>query len=90
MPAYYTVCRRGQERKNADRLDQSNFDLFNAFEPGSLSFVAHFIQSNKTDFIDFLFCRVHEAHTRCPKNEKIASFSTLAKCLVTLKKIQAE
>ena len=36
-------------------------------------------QSNKMNFIGFLFCHVGEAHTQCIKNEKVAAFCTLAK-----------
>ena len=79
MPAYNTS--RGGRESN-----EHKFRLFTAFKLDFLSFVAHFIQWNETNFIGFLFCRVDEFHTRRMKNEKVATFCSQAKkyrCLVT-------
>ena len=60
-------------------LDETNFDFPNAFKLDFQSFVAHFIQLNKTNFIGFLFCRVNEAYALDMKNGKVAAFCTLGK-----------
>ena len=43
-------------------LEKTNFDFLSAFRLDFQSFVAHFNQLNKTNFIGFLFCRVDEAY----------------------------
>ena len=56
-------------------LDERNFDLF-TFNMILCHSLLISIQSNETDFIGVLFCRVDEAHTYRMENEKVASFCT--------------
>lgn len=84
IPAYYSVDQRitlfldEDEKAKTTRPDEPNFDLFTAFELDFLSFLDHFIQSNKATSIYYLFYHADEARTGCMKNEKVAAVYPLA------------
>lgn len=95
MQACYTVDKpitlflEEDEKEKYGRTGRTNFRLVYSFWTWLTVIRGSFIQSNKTSFIDFLFCRVDEADPRRMNNEKVATFCNLAK-KAWWQKIQAE
>lgn len=74
----YSLFLDEDEKEKTSGQDEPNFDLFTAFELDFLSFLDHFIQSNKATSIDYLFYHADEVRAGCMKNEKVAAVCPLA------------